>query len=376
MSATVRPNLGLTSRFEIGQNGWGGPINANLDLLDAITQAGVISIAANTPPTTPAEGDRHIVGTAPTGDWATHANQIAVYTDAAWVFYSAHFGVRVIVKGTPDKFYYHNGTSWVTEPKGDYDADIAALNSEVADLDTQVGSLSTTVTGHTGDITELQGEVASLNTAVGGVGKVETVPVLASRKLALTDAFKYLDVPNATTTTVTIPSNDTVALDVGTQIVLHRSSTGRVVLAFDTGVTVNVPSGGSLELDGKGATVMLYKKSTNVWDVSGQTARGTDTAPAWRTIYSAVEGFGVVAGDRTELFILKAAADLAAGTVKLPANPYDGQPFTITATKTITTLTVNANTGQTIGVALQPGVSAFSAIRLNYQASDKTWYPA
>ncbi|MDH8174147.1 DUF2793 domain-containing protein, partial [Klebsiella pneumoniae] len=38
------------------------------------------------PPTTPAEGDRHIIASGATGAWAGHADAVAVYEDGTWRF--------------------------------------------------------------------------------------------------------------------------------------------------------------------------------------------------------------------------------------------------------------------------------------------------
>ena len=51
---------------------------------------GVIDRDVNIPPSNPDEGDAYIIGAAPTGQWAGHANQITVWSDfgagGAWRF--------------------------------------------------------------------------------------------------------------------------------------------------------------------------------------------------------------------------------------------------------------------------------------------------
>lgn len=61
------------------------PINAALNLLDAIVQLTVIDRDLTAPPGSPTEGDRYIVGASATGDWSGHDNEIAVYVNG-WVF--------------------------------------------------------------------------------------------------------------------------------------------------------------------------------------------------------------------------------------------------------------------------------------------------
>lgn len=45
----------------------------------------------NTPPGSPAIGDAYIVGVAPSGAWAAHANELALYTSRGWVFVGTSF---------------------------------------------------------------------------------------------------------------------------------------------------------------------------------------------------------------------------------------------------------------------------------------------
>ncbi len=40
----------------------------------------------DTPPGSPANGDRYVVGPSPSGAWSGHANEYAVYLGSAWTF--------------------------------------------------------------------------------------------------------------------------------------------------------------------------------------------------------------------------------------------------------------------------------------------------
>lgn len=68
----------------------------------------------NDPPATPNDGDRYIVGTAPTGDWSANANDIAQWdADAgSWEFFTANVGMATL-RESDDRFLTFNGTSWV-----------------------------------------------------------------------------------------------------------------------------------------------------------------------------------------------------------------------------------------------------------------------
>lgn len=113
MPAHVGPNQGLRYGYTVGEDGWGPNLTADMKRVDALLMAKVINRTTNTPPGSPSDGDRYIVGGSPTGAWTGKANQIAVYDSeagawlflvpaAGWVVYSAADGVD----------YRWNGSAW------------------------------------------------------------------------------------------------------------------------------------------------------------------------------------------------------------------------------------------------------------------------
>jgi uncharacterized protein DUF2793/C1q domain-containing protein len=66
--------------------------NEALRVLDAVVQLSVIDRDLSTPPTTPADGDRYIVGPSATGAWATHDGEIAAWQDNSWIFHAPKEG--------------------------------------------------------------------------------------------------------------------------------------------------------------------------------------------------------------------------------------------------------------------------------------------
>lgn len=60
--------------------------NEALRLLDITVQLAVLDRDLNAPPATPSEGDRYIIGPAPTGEWQGRAGQIAAFWGGIWVF--------------------------------------------------------------------------------------------------------------------------------------------------------------------------------------------------------------------------------------------------------------------------------------------------
>lgn len=79
--------------------------NATLNYFGAWVNCMVLSIGATTPPSSPANGDRHIVGVGATGPWALKDGQLATYRDG-WQFEAAPAAGVPIVKNLDD------GTDW------------------------------------------------------------------------------------------------------------------------------------------------------------------------------------------------------------------------------------------------------------------------
>jgi len=83
-----------------------------------IASQGVVSTHGTSPPVDPDAGDRVLVDSVATGDFATHDNEIAEWTGAAWVF-SAEIAVgdTVFVESESKNFVY-TGTSWTSTGGG------------------------------------------------------------------------------------------------------------------------------------------------------------------------------------------------------------------------------------------------------------------
>ncbi len=66
--------------------------NEALRILDSVVQIGVLDTDRTAPPSSPVEGDRHIVASGATGAWVGHANAVAVREDGAWRFLNPKLG--------------------------------------------------------------------------------------------------------------------------------------------------------------------------------------------------------------------------------------------------------------------------------------------
>lgn len=84
-------------------------LNESINTIDALLQCWVLTVGENAPPGSPAAGDRHIVGTAPTGAWAGQAGKLARWLDGVWTFYNA----AVVVNYADDSLYINGSAGWV-----------------------------------------------------------------------------------------------------------------------------------------------------------------------------------------------------------------------------------------------------------------------
>jgi hypothetical protein len=86
-------------------------LNESLRALDALVQVGVVAADAAAPPAVPSEGDRYIVGEAPTGAFAGKRGQLAAFDDGAWRFTAPRAGwIAFTVAG--DRLLLFDGAAW------------------------------------------------------------------------------------------------------------------------------------------------------------------------------------------------------------------------------------------------------------------------
>ena len=85
--------------------------NEALVELDALVQMSVNARNAATPPATPAEGDRFLIGAAPSGAFAGQAGAIAAFDNGGWAFLAPRAGWRVYVEAERLLLLF-DGTAW------------------------------------------------------------------------------------------------------------------------------------------------------------------------------------------------------------------------------------------------------------------------
>ena len=114
-------------------------------------------------------------------------------------------------------------------------------------------------------IGKLQAQLA----AIGAIGAVVPEPG-TSRTLSTADVGAYIRHTNAAASVVVVAPQADQAWEDGDEVHLRRAAAGNLTLTPGAGVTLNVPSGGSLLMTDAMA-VTLKRVGENVWDVIGQT---------------------------------------------------------------------------------------------------------
>jgi hypothetical protein len=107
---TDTPNLGLPF-IEGSQAQKHVTHNEALRILDAAIQIAVLDLTRTAPPTSPAEGQRHVVASGATGAWAGQGNAIATWQDGAWAFLVPRTG-WCIWSVADNVVFVFDGTHW------------------------------------------------------------------------------------------------------------------------------------------------------------------------------------------------------------------------------------------------------------------------
>jgi len=137
-------------------------------------------------------------------------------------------------------------------------ADVQAYD---ANLPTWPASVSATEVGYLNGVEgpiQTQIEVATLNAQTG-----------TAYTLAIGDRGQPVTMDNASANTVTIPTNASVAFDVGSVVTVIQIGAGLTTVEGDTGVTVNGTSGGSVDTQGQYSALSLVKVATDTWIALG-----------------------------------------------------------------------------------------------------------
>jgi aryl-phospho-beta-D-glucosidase BglC (GH1 family) len=115
---TLGLNLGLSIAGVAGMANWSKTYEDNLEAMDTLAHLSVASMTVTAPPASPSIGDRYIVPTGATGEWAGEDGNVALVTHSGdWKFFTPKQGWQAFVE---DKgaFYFYFRSVWVPQLEG------------------------------------------------------------------------------------------------------------------------------------------------------------------------------------------------------------------------------------------------------------------
>lgn len=152
--------------------------------------------------------------------------------------------------------------------KGDLRANLSAAKTEID----HGGFSPNSPSNYTTADTKVQSHLTGVDNALGSKSnKSTTINTQAGNyTLALADADAYVRISSASTATLTVPANATVAFPVGAKVYVRQAGAGTLTIAAAGGVTLNTPT--TLILSSQHATAALIKVATDAWDLMGDLA--------------------------------------------------------------------------------------------------------
>ncbi|SEK06359.1 Protein of unknown function [Cribrihabitans marinus] len=233
--------------------------NEALARLDAVTQLSIAALGPSSPPASPAEGDRFIVGPGATGDWAGRDQQIAIHRGGAWSFTPPLPGWVALLRdiGTLVRF---DGNEWV--PVHVNDAETLGINAQADTVNRLSVAAPATLLNHDGDDHRLTvnkagtGDTASLLFQSGWSGRAEV-------GLAGEDAFAIRVSPDGSTwqTALRLDPDSGAASGSAVQQGPEDASPGRLMLA-EHGVLRAQILGPVAQIGGQPAGAILERGQT------------------------------------------------------------------------------------------------------------------
>lgn len=106
MSNTPHLNITLLSQAQSQKE---VTINLAIQILEALQNTGVISMALSTPPSSPNEGDLYVVKATGTGSWASQDGNFAYFINGGWIFLVPLAGMTTYDLNTSTLYVYNSG---------------------------------------------------------------------------------------------------------------------------------------------------------------------------------------------------------------------------------------------------------------------------
>lgn len=117
MPAKSAPRYGVLYGWAAGEDFWGGPMNQNLVLIDALMNPYILNMNFGSPPQNVEDGDQYIVSTPSGGDWANQDGNLAYRLSGQWVFFTPTRGTRARLVNI-NAWVWFDGVAWVDETTG------------------------------------------------------------------------------------------------------------------------------------------------------------------------------------------------------------------------------------------------------------------
>lgn len=117
MPAVTAPRFGVLYGWAAGEDFWGGPMNQNMVLMDALINPYILNMNFGSPPQNVEDGDQYIVATPSSGDWANQDGNLAYRLAGQWVFFTPTRGIRARLANI-EAWIWFDGVTWVDETTG------------------------------------------------------------------------------------------------------------------------------------------------------------------------------------------------------------------------------------------------------------------
>lgn len=152
--------------------------NEAIRLLDVIVQLSVTARSLSTPPASPAQGDRYIIPTGASGDWAGQGGKIALFENGAWQFFTPLAGWTAWVVGEQVLASYTGG-AWASQADGPFNVGQLGISATPDAVNRLSVSSQATLLNHAGAGHQVKinkaaaGDTASLLFQTGFSGRAE-----------------------------------------------------------------------------------------------------------------------------------------------------------------------------------------------------------
>lgn len=168
--------------------------------------------------------------------------------------------------GSPVPLTIPDGVSMMVYSDGMFLVEITAQTLGAVNYFTDLGDVPIAYTGHAGKQVRVNNGETALEFVDGRPLGINP-QTGTTYTLVLADASKLVTMSNGSASTLTVPSNSSVAFPLGTQILIAQLGAGQVTIDEGAGVTVRTPE--TLLVRGQYGQIALVKIATDEWLLTG-----------------------------------------------------------------------------------------------------------